>query len=164
MKNINLKIGMLNCHGLPKTEDLKCSKHFIWFLQSQSLDILVLQETYADDKDLQTHDQTQFQSASSFWSQHVGIVSLNPSITLSLISSELDGQVMHINASHSSFSFSPINLIIIYAPAHYSQWDSFYTSLLYLPFFCSSFFEHSLLLGDFNHQILSPSLNGVPDI
>ena len=52
MKNINIRIGTLNCRGLPKTEEPERSKHFIRFLRSQSLDILTLQETHAADGDL----------------------------------------------------------------------------------------------------------------
>ena len=164
MKNVNLRIGTLNCHGLPETEEPKRSKNFIRFLRSQSLDILTLQETHTGDEDFQTRFHTQFQSSSFFWSQHVGIVSLNPSITLTFVSFYLDGRVLHVTASHSSFSFAPLNLIAIYAPARHSQQEPFYTPLSQLSFLSSSSIERSFLFGDFNYQILSSSPSGVPDI
>ncbi|KAI9495530.1 hypothetical protein BDB00DRAFT_759944, partial [Zychaea mexicana] len=54
MKDINIRIGTLNCRGLPKTEEPERSKQFIRFLRSQSLDILALQETHAASADLQS--------------------------------------------------------------------------------------------------------------
>ncbi|KAI9488278.1 hypothetical protein BDB00DRAFT_772814, partial [Zychaea mexicana] len=54
MKDINIKIGTLNCRGLPKTNEPDNSKHFIRFLRSQALDILALQETHAEDPDIQS--------------------------------------------------------------------------------------------------------------
>ena len=66
MKDINIRIGTLNCRGLPKTAEPQRSKHFICFLRSQSLDILTLQETHAADEDLQSRFHTQFQSSYSF--------------------------------------------------------------------------------------------------
>ncbi|KAG2213760.1 hypothetical protein INT45_001415 [Circinella minor] len=154
----------LNCRGLPKTAEPQRSKHFIRFLRSQSLDILTLQETHAADADLQSRFHTQFQSSSSFWSQHVGIVSLNPAITLSLNSFYLDGRVMHVTASHLSSFFSPINIFVIYAPACSYQQEPFYTSLSQLSIFSTPSIDRSVLLGEFNYQILSRSPSGIPDI
>ncbi|KAG2217910.1 hypothetical protein INT45_008660 [Circinella minor] len=161
--DINIRIGTLNCRGLPKTDAPQRSKHFIHFLKSQSFDILTLQETHAADQDLQTRFHTQFQSSSSFWSQHVGIISLNPSLILTLNSFELDGRVMHVTVSHSSFSFSPVNIIVIYAPARYYHREPFYTSLSQLSFLSPAVISCSILLGDFNYQILSHSPLGIPN-
>ena len=70
---------------------------------------------------------------------------------------------MHVTVSHSSFSFSPFHIIVIYAPARYYHREPFYTSLSQIPFFSSSTIGRSVLLGDFNYQVLSRSSSGVPE-
>ncbi|KAI9488277.1 hypothetical protein BDB00DRAFT_772823, partial [Zychaea mexicana] len=106
----------------------------------------------------------QFQSTSSFWSNHVGLVSLNSSVTFSLVSWELDGRFLHVTASHSSFESAPFNIFVIYAPARASARQPFFESLALLPIFSSRVIERSVLLGDFNYQVLSRSPRGVPAI
>jgi exonuclease III len=81
-KNINLRIGSLNCLSLAKPNQPTVSSEFIRFLRSQSFDVVSLQETHASDPETQQTLDMKFHAKSSIWSRHCGIVSLNSSVVL----------------------------------------------------------------------------------
>ncbi|KAG0867260.1 hypothetical protein G6F15_012447 [Rhizopus arrhizus] len=116
-KNINLRIGSLNCRSLAKPNQPTVSSEFIRFLRSQSFDLVTLQETHASDLETQQTLDMKFQAKSSIWSRHCGIVSLNSSIVLSSSLISIDQRLIACTISHIDQVFEPFTIVTIYTPA-----------------------------------------------
>ena len=159
----NLKICTLNCRSLIKTGQPDYRSAFIRYLRSLKLDILSFQETHAHSIQLQESLDMQLQCSASIWTKHCGIVSMNPSITLTPILITIDQRVIICTLTHINNLFPPITLINIYGPAQPSERSSFYHNLLQLPYFrnhdlpadINSSDSNVVILGNFNLKISS---------
>ncbi|KAI9329700.1 hypothetical protein BD770DRAFT_309412, partial [Pilaira anomala] len=97
----------LNGRGLSKLSDPSQSTLFIKFLRSFQHDILCFQETHAVPS---VHDRLnmQFQTNSSIWTPHCGIVSLNPLLTLHSLDINIDDRTIICKVTHTNAHFPPI--------------------------------------------------------
>jgi exonuclease III len=90
--NHNITIATLNCRGLKKINQQKKRQQFIRFLRLSGCDVLLLQETHADNAATIEEFTLQFQSHSCIWTPHCGIISLNTKYQLHLIESDHNGR------------------------------------------------------------------------
>lgn len=133
-----VKMATLNCRGLKKTENQKKRTQFIRYLRTLGYDILVLQETHATDPLTIEQFNIQFQSKSSLWTPHCGILSLNNKFTIQSISEGIDGgryilASLHLTQDMDNTTFpTPIATILnIYGRSDASASRSaFYSELL----------------------------------
>lgn len=170
MKLTKIKLCSLNCRSLSKPSMIETSQSFSRFLRTKDLDILCLQETHAATLEFQERLNMQLQSNEAIWSQHCGIVSLNPSIELEPIYTSDDERVITCKISHISNHFPPFIIMNIYAPASNIARYNFYAQLLQQPCFnwmlnvmtdTSEFLQSSdpytidtpaFIVGDFNYN------------
>ncbi|KAI8968756.1 Endonuclease/exonuclease/phosphatase, partial [Pilobolus umbonatus] len=134
-KNSKIIVASLNCRSLTKTSQPQVSNDFVRHLRTQNIDILCLQETYASSPDTHFTLNRQFRSEQSIWTTHVGIVSLNPLITISPIFITRDQRVVACEIEHKQQLFDNFLLINIYAPAQRPTRQLFFEYLLNLPIF-----------------------------
>lgn len=148
-----LHIATINCRGLPKTTDTSVRTHFIRYLRTHNLDILALQETHASSVSLQQVFHTQFQAHDSLWSRHCGLVCFSPDLSFSNSVFSICGRFITTTISHIQKAFDPLRVTVIYAPAAYSERQTFLSNLIGHP---SSGFDlaphRHILLGDFNYS------------
>jgi exonuclease III len=120
-----------------------------------------------------------FQAKAAIWTEHCGIVSLNPSIELQHLFTTEDGRLIACQLNHVNNLFPPITLINIYAPAQPALRKTFYEYILALPIFqddqlvlhdtSESSSDHELLsapctrplmvVGDFNYHANSYAID-----
>ncbi|KAK4521393.1 uncharacterized protein ATC70_012008 [Mucor velutinosus] len=131
-----IKIGSLNCRSLSKLSNPTTSSEFVRFLRNPELkyDILCFQETHATES-VRERLNMQFQTNTSIWTSHCGIVSLNPKIIIQPLNVTLDDRIIVCQVTHCNALFSPITLVNIYAPATASSRAHFYSQLLTIPLF-----------------------------
>lgn len=132
-KLTTLNIGSLNCRSLAKLPLPEERQSFVRHLRLQSLDILSLQDTNAEDESTQSTLNTLFNSKSTFWSKHCGVVCLNPSITVTPILVTVDQRLIICEISHTRRMFEPFTLVNLYAPSQRAQNRIFFKNLLSLP-------------------------------
>jgi hypothetical protein len=89
-----LKICSLNCRSLIKLVN-----------PTLNYDILCLQETHATTTDIQNTLNLRFQPHDTHWSNHCGIVSLNPLTELQPPTLAEEGRVMAYQVSHQNQLF-----------------------------------------------------------
>lgn len=124
----------LNCRSLIKPSTPDISSDFIRYLRSLHLDILCVQESHAAEA-VQDQLNMQFQASSTLWTQHCGIISFNPSITLHSLALDLDQRIIACQVVHANALFPPFTLINVYAPAQYQSRVQFFRTLLTMPLF-----------------------------
>ncbi|PHZ09996.1 uncharacterized protein RHIMIDRAFT_240103 [Rhizopus microsporus ATCC 52813] len=113
-KLITLNIGSLNYRSVAKLSLPEKRQSFVHHLRLQSLDILSLQDTNAEDK-----------------------TCLNPSITVTLIPVTVDQRLIICEISHTRRMFEPFTLANLYAPPQHAQNCMSFGSVLSLPPFSS---------------------------
>ncbi|GAA5795124.1 hypothetical protein HPULCUR_000476 [Helicostylum pulchrum] len=111
------------------------SSDFIRYLRLNCYDILCLQETHVNDMQTELTMSIKFQSTSSIWSTHCGIISLNPSILLESLFITLDQRIIACQVTHINGLFPPTTIINIYAPAQYGPRKIFFDYVMQLPIF-----------------------------
>ncbi|KAK4513051.1 uncharacterized protein ATC70_000088 [Mucor velutinosus] len=131
-----IKIGSLNCRSVSKLFNPTTSSEFVRFLRNPEVkyDILCFQETHATESVCERLNM-QFQTNTSIWTSHCGIVSLNPKIVIQPLNVTLDDRIIVCQVTHCNALFSPITLVNIYAPATASSRAHFYSQLLTIPLF-----------------------------
>ncbi|KAK4515206.1 uncharacterized protein ATC70_002816 [Mucor velutinosus] len=126
-------------------------------------DILVLQETHATNTLSIDILNNHFNSKSSLWTQHCGIIALNKHYTINLILEGIDGgryilaSVHHTRDIQDSTTTTPIATILnIYGRASLSSYRSaLYTELLGIPIVqetITNILSPTFIMGDFNYQ------------
>ncbi|OAD75662.1 hypothetical protein PHYBLDRAFT_166891 [Phycomyces blakesleeanus NRRL 1555(-)] len=150
-----IKIGTMNCRGLPKVGHPESRSFFIRHLRSQGIDILALQETHASSSMLQSTFDQQFRSSSSLWSPHCGVVCLSPHIIFTDPLFSPCGRCITTTITHVDNNFSPFRIGVIYAPASQTSRYHFLASLLSTPDLIPPNPSNFILLGDFNYAIHS---------
>lgn len=156
-----LNIGTLNCRGLRKSANPTISSQFIRYLRSLSFDLLALQETYASSSKLQNLFHTQFQAVDSVWSPHCGLVSFSPNFKLSDTVFSVCGRLITTTVRHSQNLVAPFKVSVLYAPAARRSRYKFLQDLISSPLpdlLPTSPLRH-ILLGDFNHTLVSSPLS-----
>ncbi|KAI8635934.1 hypothetical protein BD408DRAFT_118786, partial [Parasitella parasitica] len=136
-----VKIATLNCRGLKKSENPKKRQQFIRYLRTLDYDILVLQETHATDSITMDLLNNHFQSKSSHWTQHCGIVSLSTKFSIHPISEGIDGgryilASIHLTQDYEQSTTTPplATILNIYGrSALHSVRSAFYLELLDIP-------------------------------
>lgn len=177
---INLKICSLNCRSIVKINHNNTSSDFIRHLRQQQYDILCLQESHVSDDALIQSMNIQFQTQSTIWSAHCGIVSLNPSLVLQPLFITLDQRVIACQINHANDLFPPVTIINIYAPASPGPRKIFYEQIMTLPIFqipelypflsedtshhieqnpVDTFIRPMVILGDFNYHANSYAID-----
>ncbi|KAG1469191.1 hypothetical protein G6F56_003395 [Rhizopus delemar] len=164
-RSSTLNIGSLNCRSLSKISSPQSRQSFIRYLRSQSYDILTLQETHAEDLEIQDTLNIPFNTKSAYRTKHFGIVCLNPSILITPTLVTIDQRLMVCDISHKQRLFEPFTVITIYAPAQPISNREFFKNILQLPTFKSNTIEDSnsstppvplsrvILTGDFNYDL-----------
>jgi len=174
MNNIHyqLKIATLNCRGLIKSENPKKRQQFIRYLRTLDYDILVFQETHVTNTTLSDLLNNHFNSKSSLWTQHCGIIVLNKHFTINLISDGIDeGRYILASVHHSrdtqdtTTTTTPIATILnIYGRASLPSYRSaLYTELLDIPIVKDTITNplySTFIMGDFNYQYKDRRLDG----
>ncbi|KAG1440468.1 hypothetical protein G6F56_011915 [Rhizopus delemar] len=150
----NVKVATLNCRGLTKINQEKKQKNFIRFLRNTGVDILVLQETHANNITIQDSLNMQFQTHSSTWTKHCGT---DGRFILSNIvpSMHYDSYDITTHTQHTI-----LQILNIYAPAVRQERKIFYTQLMDTPIIHNILHErtgHLFIMGDFNHTYSSSS-------
>lgn len=144
----NLKICSLNSCSLPKLSNPKVSSSFIRYLRSLDYDVLCFQESHASSDDVQSTLNMKLQAHSSIWTEHCGVVSLDPSIDIVPILVTIDQRAIICQIAHVNSSFDSITLVNIYAPIFSALQDP------------ATIIDAMLIVGDFNyHAIMYDSLS-----
>ncbi|RCH83530.1 hypothetical protein CU098_008273, partial [Rhizopus stolonifer] len=135
---------------------LSSSRSFIRYLRSLEIDMLCLQETHAIDTTTQNEFNMLFNTKSSLWTTHCGIVSLHPHLQITAHSTPVHEEGRYICASVLSLvdpSTPLLSIINIYGPARSVQRRVFYRQLVNDQELMSHLKLCSLptfILGDFN--------------
>ncbi|ORX62845.1 hypothetical protein DM01DRAFT_1387783 [Hesseltinella vesiculosa] len=181
----SLSFGSLNCRSLIKSLTPNDQPLFIRHLQSLSLSLLAVQESHVTTLAHQESLNMQFQCSSSIWTNHCGLISFDPNLTVTNHETpdDLNQRVISTAIQHSQNTFPPFNLLIIYAPAAHSARQRFFLHLSdFIHPTTLSTQTRTLLIGDFNqtpkpdgadwHSALhrsfddalssDPSLQGIP--
>lgn len=166
----NIRIATLNCCGLTKINQEKKQKKFIRFLRNSGVDILVLQETHANNMTIQDSFNMQFQTHSSTWTKHCGILSLNKHYSVSTNCVGIDGRFILSNIvpsiHYDSYDNTTNNqhtilqILNIYAPAVRQERKLFYAQLMDTSIIRNLLCDtigHFFIMGDFNHTYSSSS-------
>ncbi|KAG1136220.1 hypothetical protein G6F37_012136 [Rhizopus arrhizus] len=151
-----ISVASLNCRGLKKIIT-PAGHSFSRYLRSLPYDLLALQETHASSSLLQTRFDQCLQTSSSVWTQHCGLLSLNPMLKIEARWSSLDGRLLVADVSHQSGFYDPLLVYVLYAPATRGERALFLHSLSFLLNFPQPPPYRSVLLGDFNHNVHRPS-------
>lgn len=130
MKLTKIKLCSLNCRSLSKPSKVETSQSFSRFLRTKDLDILCLQESHAATLEFQARLNMQLQAHDAIWSQHCGIVSLNPSINVESLYTSDDERVITCKIKHVNNLFPSFIIMNIYAPASNTARYKFYATLL----------------------------------
>lgn len=168
-----VKMATLNCRGLKKTENQKKRTQFIRFLRTLGYDILVLQETHATGPLTIEQFNIQFQSKSSLWTPHCGILSLNNKFTIQSISEGIDGgryilASLHLTQDMDNTTFTPpiATILNIYGRSDAAASRSaFYSELLDISLIQDTLQNNInnnniFIMGDFNYQYTDRKLDG----
>ena len=166
-----VKIATLNCRGLKKSENTKKRQQFIRYLRTLGYDILVLQETHASDNITIDLLNKQFNSSSSLWTQHCGIISLSHNFTIKTISEGIDGgryilATIHLTRDLQDSSITPpiATILNIYGrSALPSDRSAFYSELLNIPTIKDTITitnNNTFIMGDFNYQYKNRRADG----
>ncbi|KAI8373809.1 Endonuclease/exonuclease/phosphatase, partial [Blakeslea trispora] len=153
-----INIATLNCRGLPKANDFQRLRLFIRFLRSLNIDILCLQETHATTPALRAQFDMLFNTTSSIWTPHCGIVSLQQSLIVTEHSSitEPEGRFIYAQLfSHIDPTTPILSILNIYAPANHSR-KAFYQRVSDNQDLMSDLRDDRLptfILGDFNFDV-----------
>ncbi|KAI8382932.1 Endonuclease/exonuclease/phosphatase [Blakeslea trispora] len=156
MIRTSLNIATLNCRGLRKAHNPSSSNSFIRYLRSLNIDILCLQETHAADAQIMAQFDMLFNTHSSLWSPHCGIVSLHRNLTIRALPSltHADGRFLCASVASDTDPSTPIlHLLNIYAPAQSGPRQLFFQQLVDTPPLMSLLYRPELptfILGDFN--------------
>lgn len=134
------RIGSLNCRSLTTPSKPDTSANFIHYLHKLEHDVLCLQETHITPE-LQPTIEMQFQSSSTCWTKHCGIVSLNPNLQLHPILITRDQRLIVCRITHVNAHFPLILVCNIYAPAQSRERQVFFHSILSLPIFQDTSFR-----------------------
>jgi len=167
----NLKICSLNSRSLSKLSNPEISSSFIRYLRSLDYDVFCFQESHASGDDVQSTLNMKLQAHSSIWTEHCGVVSLNPSISIVPILVTIDQRSIVCLVTHANNSFDPITLVNIYAPAQIRPRETFYANMLNLPMFRAlqdspAINDSMMIVGDFNYHAImydSDSSHGIAD-
>lgn len=133
MHKTSLNIGSLNCRSLTKPSKPDTSAQFIRYLRSLHLDILCVQKFHAASE-VQDQFNMQLQSTSTLWTQHCGIITFNPLLTLHSLEIDVEQRIIACTVVHANALFPLIALVNIYAPVTYTLHSKFYQRLLAIPF------------------------------
>ena len=142
MTQPTIKIATLNCRGLKKQGQPQKRKLFIRHLRSLGYDVLLLQETHVTTPQLQQELNLQFQTSSSHWTPHCGIVILNDRYSLDVVQDGIDGgrfilaRIRLGTPTMDDTLSCPIiaTVLNIYGRAQvHSQRSAFYAELLRIP-------------------------------
>jgi exonuclease III len=176
-----LKIATLNCRGLRKINYPKKRQLYIRHLRSLGYDVLLLQETHAINQQIIQDFNFLFQTTSSHWTTHCGIVSLNNRYSIDVLQDGIDGgrfilaNIRLTATSEDDLSFGPTILTVlnIYGRAgSLPQRSAFFTELLNIPFVYTTlnntYRSPTLVMGDFNYsydsrRLADGSLASAPD-
>ena len=162
-----IRIASLNARSIFKDANKQLQKQYVSYLRSHSLklDILCLQEVSSfTAQDHLSADQVHrfhsfmFPSMPAIVTKHCAIICLNRSLTLENVSISLDERVITASIMDQSGSLL-CRLTNVYAPAQRSERLLFYDSFLSLPMFPSVGSDPWLLLGDFNMDMSTVTLN-----
>ena len=163
-KNTRVRVATLNCRDLPKVSQPQVCQSFIPYIRCQELDIIAVRESHAESDTIQQSLDILFQTKSSFWSHHCGIISLNPAISLSPVLSSGDGRTLIAEITHDQSVFAPVTIVNVYTASRSVERPGFFDTLLQL--WQSSLVTPvcgTLVLGDFNSHFRStvrqPPLN-----
>ncbi|KAI7858481.1 Endonuclease/exonuclease/phosphatase, partial [Circinella umbellata] len=157
-RSFNLKFLSLNCNGLIKTTNKSTAEsNFIKHLKQQKPHLIAIQESHAHTEQIQSSLNFQFQTTSSIWTKHCGIVSMSPEIILSVVSITADQRVILAKVTHTSHYFDPLYIMVLYAPANgKSPRYRFYSQVLNdlsLSLNNPSIRDNLIIAGDFNYDI-----------
>jgi endonuclease/exonuclease/phosphatase family metal-dependent hydrolase len=167
-----ISIATLNCRGLKKTTDLNKRKKFIRYLLTLQYDVLVLQETHADNPDIIAQFNMQFKTHnrpnSSHWTPHCAIIILNNKYSLQLLQDGIDnGRFILANiqltstvpSENDSTSNSPTTIATILGiygrSSIHPERSAFYSTLLDIPIVHRTLHNPQspvLIMGDFNYS------------
>ncbi|CEP08993.1 hypothetical protein, partial, partial [Parasitella parasitica] len=153
---------------------------FIRHLRSLGYDVLILQETHAVTSTIIQEFNFQFQTTSSHWTQHCGIVIINNRYSLTVQHEGIDGgrfilaQIRLAAQLEDPSSSSPslVTILNIYGRSgRHSLRKAFYTELLNIPVITDTLLNTrqspTLIMGDFNysyekHRLPDGSLSSAP--
>ncbi|KAI8136813.1 hypothetical protein BJV82DRAFT_486636, partial [Fennellomyces sp. T-0311] len=95
------------------------------------------------------------QSHQALWTPYCALFSLDPNISLTLISNHLDGRLLVAQVTYANGILAPFYVLCLYGPAQHNQRRSFYTQLsnLWPTLFTDHMSRRSFLVGDFNLQL-----------
>jgi endonuclease/exonuclease/phosphatase family metal-dependent hydrolase len=167
-----ISIATLNCRGLKKTTDLNKRKKFIRYLLTLQYDVLVLQETHADNPDIIAQFNMQFKTHnrpnSSHWTPHCAIIILNNKYSLQLLQDGIDnGRFILANiqltstvpSENDSTSNSPTTIATILGiygrSSIHPERSAFYSTLLDISIVHRTLHNPQspvLIMGDFNYS------------
>ncbi|KAI8373788.1 hypothetical protein BD560DRAFT_327804 [Blakeslea trispora] len=136
MIRTSLNIATLNCRCLRKAHNPSSSNSFIRYLRSLNIDMLCLQETHAADAQIMAQFDMLFNTHSSLWSPHCGIVSLHRNLTICALPSlaQADGRFLCASVASDTDPSTPIlHLLNIYAPAQSRPRQLFFQQLVDTP-------------------------------
>ncbi|KAI9361388.1 Endonuclease/exonuclease/phosphatase, partial [Pilaira anomala] len=154
-----LKIATLNCRGLKKLNNPKKRQQFIRFLRYDGYDILVLQETHANDESTIQQFNMQFQSTSSIWTSQTGIISLKSKFIVRHIDSGIDdgrfilADIILNNSNHEQTIATILNIYGRVGSDPYKR--EFFSALLNYPNIATAITQPNknvFILGDFNYK------------
>lgn len=144
-KLTTLIIGSLNFRSFAKLFFPEKRQSFARHLRLQSLDILSLQDTNAEDESTQSALNILFNFKSTFWAKHCGVMCLNPSITVTHTLVTVDQRLIICEVPHKCRMFEPFTLVNLYTPPQRAQNRMFFEHLLSLPPFSSFSTDGSFL-------------------
>lgn len=161
MNNNNHKISIatLNCRGLKKTNNPKKRQQFIRYLRSSGFDILVLQETHANDETTIQQFNLQFQTKSSTWNRQTGIIAINKKYKINPIEAGIDdgrfilADILHNNDINSSPVCTILNIYGRIGTA--TNKSNFFRELLdtdNIHQILHNPMKNIFIMGDFNYQ------------
>lgn len=119
-KNINIKIGSINCRNLHKQYNLQTTNQFIRYLKGEACNILLCQETNIPSHSFETITTAfkfQFQYHQALWTGHCGIINFNQALDLQQLKIFDDGRAILAKLSLVNNNMPPIYVLNLYAHA-----------------------------------------------
>jgi exonuclease III len=163
-KNIICQFTSLNACSLIKSNNRQTQTEYIRYLRLQNYDILCFQETQARTPELISSLNIHFQPQSSYWTKHVGIVSLSPFFQISNINTShifTDDRFQLCSVAHPQKLYEPFYILNLYAPAsNHKARQTFFEQILAMLYGIQDqiSFDRLIIAGDFNYSLQRPNI------
>ncbi|CAO0798869.1 unnamed protein product [Mucor circinelloides] len=119
-KNINIRIGSINCRNLYKQYNITSTNNFIRYLKGELCNILLCQETNVQShsfESITTNFKYQFQYHEAIWTSQCGIINFNQALHLQQMKIFDEGRGILAKISLVDHNMPPIYILNIYAHA-----------------------------------------------